>query len=70
MAHSTPQPAANTRRDLAVRPAGYGVKATPSLPHSKERHPMAGRVIPLATSEQTLAAAAAAFLAQPSLAWS
>jgi integrase len=29
---------------------------------------MAGRVIPLATSEQTLAAAAAAFLAQPSLA--
>jgi hypothetical protein len=27
---------------------------------------MAGRVIPLATSEQTLAAAATAFLAQPS----
>jgi site-specific recombinase XerD len=29
---------------------------------------MAGRVIPLPTSEQTLAAAAAAFIAQPSLA--
>jgi site-specific recombinase XerD len=29
---------------------------------------MAGRVVPLSTSEQTVAAAAAAFLAQPSLA--
>ena len=29
---------------------------------------MAGRVVPLTTSEQTLAHAAAAFLAQPSLA--
>jgi predicted secreted protein len=29
---------------------------------------MAGRVVPLTTSEQTLAAAAEAFLAQPSLA--
>jgi hypothetical protein len=29
---------------------------------------MAGRVVPFATSEQTLAAAVTAFLAQPSLA--